>query len=213
MELEKQARELHLQVEHLDREMLTELVGHGHHQGVALSCQGFPYADEDAFLSRGAEELSPLLLLDSIQDPQNLGAMLRSGCYLGAKGVVVPKDRAAAVTGAVIKVAAGAASLIPVAQVTNLVRTIKKVKDQGLWVVGLDLQSDQSLYEADLSMPIGLVVGNEHKGLRPLVRENCDLLLYIPAYGPLQSLNAATAAAIALAEIQRQRARGPSAGH
>jgi 23S rRNA (guanosine2251-2'-O)-methyltransferase len=138
--------------------------------------------------------------------------MLRSGCCLGAKGVVVPKDRAAAVTGAVIKVAAGAASLIPVAQVTNLVRTIKKVKDAGLWVVGLDLQGHQSLHDADLSMPIGLVVGNEHKGLRPLVREHCDLLLHIPAYGPLQSLNAATAAAIALAEIQRQRASRASAG-
>ena len=208
MALEKQARELHLQVEHLDREMLSELVGHGHHQGVALRCRGFPYADEDAFLSRSVEELAPLLLLDSIQDPQNLGAVLRSGCCLGAKGVVVPKDRATAVTGAVIKVAAGAASLIPVVQVTNLVRTMEKLKDAGLWVVGLDLQGDQSLHEADLSMPIGLVVGSEHKGLRPLVREHCDLLLHIPVYGPLQSLNAATAAAIALAEIQRQRCSG-----
>lgn len=206
MQLENQARKLRIQVEHLDREMLTELLGHSHHQDVALRCQGFPYADEDALLSRGAEAIAPLLLLDSIQDPQNLGALLRSGCFLGAKGVLVPKDRAAAVTATVIKVAAGAASLIPVAQVTNLVRTMKKAKDCGLWVVGLDLRSDHSLYEADLSMPIGLVVGNEHKGLRPLVRENCDLLLHLPAYGPIQSLNAATAAAVALAEIQRQRA-------
>jgi len=130
MQLEYQARKLRIQVEHLDREMLTDLLGHSHHQDVALRCQGFPYADEDALLSRGAEAIAPLLLLDSIQDPQNLGALLRSGCFLGAKGVLVPKDRAAAVTATVIKVAAGAASLIPVVQVTNLVRTIKKMKDK-----------------------------------------------------------------------------------
>ncbi len=207
LDLERQARERRIPVEQLNREMLTELVGHGHHQGVALRCRSFPYADAETLLSEGGAGLSPLLLLDSIQDPQNLGAILRSGCYLGAGGVILPRDRAAAVTDAVIKVSAGAASLIPVAQVTNLVRTLERLKDVGLWVVGLDLQSNQSLYDADLTMPLGLVVGNEHKGLRPLVREHCDLLLHIPAHGPLQSLNAATATAIALAEIQRQRAK------
>jgi 23S rRNA (guanosine2251-2'-O)-methyltransferase len=204
--LESEARSSRIPVQHLDREALTELLGHGYHQGVALRSRGFPYADADVFLERSADQLSPLLLLDSIQDPQNLGAILRSGCFLGARGVILPKDRAVAVTSAVIKVAAGAASLLPIARVTNLVRTLEAVKAAGLWVVGLDLQSGQSLYAVDLTAPVALVVGNEHKGLRPLVREHCDLLVHVPAHGPLQSLNAATAAAIALAEIQRQRA-------
>jgi 23S rRNA (guanosine2251-2'-O)-methyltransferase len=203
--IESEARAARIPVQHLDREALTELLGHGHHQGVALRSRGFPYADADVMLQRSADQLSPLLLLDSIQDPQNLGAILRSGCFLGARGVIMPKDRAVAVTSAVIKVAAGAASLLSIARVTNLVRTLEAVKAAGLWVVGLDLQSGQSLYNADLSAPVALVVGNEHKGLRPLVREHCDLLLRVPAHGPLQSLNAATATAIALAEIQRQR--------
>jgi 23S rRNA (guanosine2251-2'-O)-methyltransferase len=205
--IERDARAARIPIQHLDRETLTELVGHAHHQGVALRCQGFPYADADTFLKHNAEELSPLVVLDSIQDPQNLGAILRSACFLGARGVILPKDRAAAVTSTVLKVAAGAASHLPIARVTNLVRTLETLKEAGLWVVGLELKSGHSLYDADLTVPLALVVGNEHKGLRPLVREHCDLLLHIPAHGALQSLNAATAAAIALAEIQRQRAR------
>jgi 23S rRNA (guanosine2251-2'-O)-methyltransferase len=204
--IEREARASRIPVQHLDREALTELLGHGYHQGVARRSRGFPYADADVLLQRSADQLSPLLLLDSIQDPQNLGAILRSGCFLGARGVILPKDRAVAVTSAVIKVAAGAASLLSIARVTNLVRTLEAVKAAGLWVVGLELQSRQSLYDADLTAPVALVVGNEHKGLRPLVREHCDLLLHLPAHGTLQSLNAASAAAIALAEIQRQRA-------
>ncbi len=205
--IERQAQAAHLPIQRLDREALNELVGNAHHQGVALRCQGFPYAAVETFLEHSPKEFTPLLLLDSIQDPQNLGAILRSGCFLGARGVILPKDRAAAVTSTVIKVAAGAASLIPVAQVTNLVRTLEALKESGWWVVGLDLHSQQTLYDEDLTLPLALVIGNEQKGLRPLVREHCDLLLHIPAHGPLQSLNAATATAIALAELQRQRAR------
>ena len=209
--MEQEARASRIPIQHLDREALTELLGHGYHQGVALRSRGFPYADADIFLRRSADQLSPLLLLDSIQDPQNLGAILRSGCFLGARGVILPKDRAVAVTSAVIKVAAGAASLLPIARVTNLVRSLEAVKAAGLWVVGLDLQSGQSLYDVDLTAPVALVVGNEHRGLRPLVRNHCDRLVHVPAHGPLQSLNAATAAAIALAEIQRQRsAKAPT---
>jgi 23S rRNA (guanosine2251-2'-O)-methyltransferase len=205
--VEREARAAHIPVQQVHREVLTELVGHPHHQGVVLRCQGFPYADADVFLNQRAEELSPLVLLDSIQDPQNLGAILRSSCFLGARGAILPKDRAAAVTSTVVKVAAGAASHLAIVRVTNLVRTVETLKQIGLWVVGLDLKSEQTLYDVDLTVPVALVVGNEHKGLRPLVREHCDLLVHIPAHGPLPSLNAATAAAIALAEIQRQRGR------
>jgi 23S rRNA (guanosine2251-2'-O)-methyltransferase len=205
--IEEQAGRNRIALRHLSREALTALVGHEHHQGVALRMPGFAYADADQFLAQQRALISPLVVLDSIQDPQNLGAILRSSCFLGAKGIVIPKDRAAAVTSTVIKVAAGATSHLPVMRITNLARLLEQLKELGLWIAGLDLQGQQSLYDADLTMPLALVVGNEQKGLRPLVRNTCDLLLRIPAHGPLQSLNAATACAITLAEIQRQRGR------
>jgi 23S rRNA (guanosine2251-2'-O)-methyltransferase len=186
---------------------LTAMTGQAHHQGVAARTDEFRYTPLDVFLRRPMEERHPILILDSIQDPQNLGALIRSACFLGAKGIVTPKDRSARVTGAVIKVASGATVHLPVIQVVNLVQTVEDLKNHGLWIVGLDVEGKNSLYEADLTLPLGLVVGNEQKGIRPLVRRHCDFLVSIPAGGPLQSLNAATAGAIALAEVQRQRLR------
>ncbi|MCU0588313.1 MAG: 23S rRNA (guanosine(2251)-2'-O)-methyltransferase RlmB [Syntrophobacteraceae bacterium] len=201
-----EARSVPVRIE--DRDALTRRLGHGHHQGVAALVAEFPTVSLEAWLDRPLEEREPLLILDTIQDPQNLGAILRSGCFLGAKAVVLPRDRAAQVTGAVIKVAAGGASHVPVLQVTNLVRAMEMLKDSGLWIAGLDARGTHRLYDADLTPPMGLVIGNEQKGLRPLVRRQCDLLLHIPARGPIDSLNAATAGAIALAELQRQRSKG-----
>jgi 23S rRNA (guanosine2251-2'-O)-methyltransferase len=131
--------------------------------------------------------------------------MIRSASFLGAKGLIVPRDRSARISATVIKVASGATVYLPIIQVTNLAQALERLKKSGLWIVGLDVEGKQSLYEADLSMPLGLVVGNEQKGLRPLIRKLCDFLVRIPSGGPLQSLNAATAGAIALAEVQRQR--------
>lgn len=199
-------------VRHEERQVLSGLVGHHHHQGVALKGSEFPYLTTDQLLDKGNEELEPLVILDSIQDPQNLGAVLRSACFLGAKNVVIPKDRAAQVTGTVIKVAAGATSYLPVVRVTNLAVTLDLLKQHGLWIVGLDAAGNKSLFDADLSMPLALLVGSEQKGIRPLLRKGCDMLLRIPQRGPLQSLNAATATAIALAELQRQRMRQPASG-
>lgn len=201
-----------LPVRHEERQVLSGLVGHQHHQGVALRGSEFPYLSIDELLEKTSEELEPLVILDSLQDPQNLGAILRSACFLGAKHVVIPKDRAAQVTGAVIKVAAGATSYLPVARVTNLAVTLDQLKKRGLWIVGLDVEGDQNLFEADLSMPLALLVGSEQKGIRPLLRKGCDMLLRIPQRGPLQSLNAATATAIALAEVQRQRMQRQTSG-
>jgi 23S rRNA (guanosine2251-2'-O)-methyltransferase len=188
------------------RDTLSTILGHVHHQGVALLTDEFPYTPLDAILERPLPEREPLIVLDLIQDPQNFGAILRSGCFLGARGVVIPKDRSARVTQAVIKVAAGATAYVSVSEVTNLVRTLDELKEAGLWVVGLDVQAEQSIYNADLTSPLALVVGSEHKGLRHLIRAHCDLMVTIPARGPLDSLNAATACAVALAEVQRQRA-------
>jgi 23S rRNA (guanosine2251-2'-O)-methyltransferase len=189
----------------VSREELSRLVGHDHHQGFALRAETYGYTDLEAMLARGVKQIDPLVALDSLQDPQNLGAILRSGCFLGAGGVILPKDRSVPVTSAVIKVAAGATAYLPVARVTNLVRSLERLKESGFWIAGLEPGGEMSIYDVDLSVPLVLVVGNEQKGLRPLVRGCCDLRLGIPGAGPLLSLNAAVATAIALSEVMRQR--------
>lgn len=204
-ELLELGRTRNISIRQEKRDTLTMLVGHSHHQGVALRGAEYPYTSMEEFLQQPLVTLGPIVILDSIQDPQNFGALLRSACFLGARAVVITKDRAAQVTSTVAKVSAGATAYIPVVRVTNLVTGLQRLKEKGLWIIGLDLEARQHLYDADLTVPLGLVVGNEQKGIRPLVRKNCDLLLQIPAVGPLQSLNAATAGAVALAEIQRQR--------
>ena len=204
-ELRTMAERCGIPVRRQTDDALSALTGDTHHQGVAARAEEFRYTPLGAFFRRPIEERHPLIILDSIQDPQNLGALIRSACFLGAKGMVLPQDRSARITSAVIKIAAGATAHLPVIQVVNLAQTLDLLKESGLWIVGLDVEGKQSLYQADLSPPLGLVVGNEQKGLRPLVRRHCDFLVRIPASGPLQSLNAATAGAIALAEVQRQR--------
>jgi 23S rRNA (guanosine2251-2'-O)-methyltransferase len=204
-ELEEMAHSRGVRIGRDTRERLTELAGHVHHQGVALKIPEFPYAGLEDLLEKPLPERDPLVILDSIQDPQNLGAILRSACFLGAGGVVIPRDRAARVTASVIKIAAGATSYLPVAQITNLARALGQMKEAGFWIAGLDVMGDKTLFEADLTVPLCLVVGNEQKGIRPLVRSECDLLVRIPALGPIESLNVASATTVALAEIQRQR--------
>lgn len=189
-----------------NREVLSALLGHGHHQGVALRVSELPYAELEQFLELGPAEREPLVVLDSIQDPQNLGSVMRSACFLGARGLVVPRDRSARVTATVVRVSAGAASYLPVIQVTNLARSLERMKESGLWIVGLETEGSVPIHEVDLTVPLGLVIGNEQTGLRPLVRRHCDILAGIPSHGPVDSLNAAVAGAVALAEVQRQRA-------
>jgi 23S rRNA (guanosine2251-2'-O)-methyltransferase len=204
-ELEELAQSRGIPISRGSREGLNELAGHAHHQGVALRIPEYPYAVFEDLLEKPVPERDPLLILDSIQDPQNLGAMLRSACFLGARGVIIPKDRSAGVTATVIKIAAGATSYIPVAQVTNLARALRQLKEVGFWIAGLDMAGSKNIFEVDLTIPLCLIVGNEQKGIRPLIRSECDLLVRIPASGPIESLNAASAATVALAEVQRQR--------
>lgn len=189
-----------------DRDAITALVGHGHHQGVALQVSEFPYADLDDLLSKPLAQIDPVVVLDCIQDPQNLGALIRSACFLGAKALVIPADRSARMTDTVVKVSVGAASILPIVRVTNLTRALERLKEAGLWIVGLDVTGAGLLHETELTLPVALVVGNEEKGLRPLVRKTCDFAVRIPAGGEIESLNAATAGALALYEVQRQRA-------
>ncbi len=204
-ELEELAQERGIPVTRSSGQRIAGLAGHTHHQGVTLRISEFPYTDFEDLLQRPLAERDPLLVLDGIQDPQNLGAVLRSACFLGAKAVIIPKDRSAHVTAVVIKRAAGATAYVPVARVTNITRTLKALKSAGYWVTGLEVEGSRNLYDADFTVPLCLVIGNEQKGMRPLVRSECDLLVRIPAAGPLDSLNAASAATLALYEVLRQR--------
>ena len=148
----------------------------------------------------------PLLLaLDSIQDPHNLGAIIRSSVAAGANGLILPKDRSASITGTVIKVSAGAAFHLDICRVTNLVNSFKILKEEGIWIFGTAKDSSQDVYEVDLTVPACLVIGSEGKGLRPLVAEHCDMNISIPMHGSLDSLNASVAAGIILFETVRQR--------
>jgi 23S rRNA (guanosine2251-2'-O)-methyltransferase len=146
------------------------------------------------------------LILDHIEDPQNLGAMIRTVNVLGAHGVVIPKDRSASVTPAVIKASAGATSFIPVARVINIVSVMKELKKKGLWIVGADQSAPKAVFEEDLGrLDLALVIGSEGKGLGRMVREECDFLVSIPGVGEVSSLNASVAAGIMIYEVMRQR--------
>jgi 23S rRNA (guanosine2251-2'-O)-methyltransferase len=202
------ARRQGVAVQAVTREELDRLGGEVNHQGLAAEVSGYPYAGlEDLLDVAGQAGDSPfLLLLDHVQDPQNLGSLLRSAEAAGVHGVVIPRRRAATVTPAAVRASAGAAEHVRVALVTNLVRAMESLKEEGVWLAGLEgLPDAQPYFEADLSGPLGLVVGSEGQGLARLVRETCDYLIKLPMQGQVGSLNAGVAGAIALYEARRQR--------
>jgi len=174
------------------------------HQGVGAELSDFRYAELEDVLAR-ASGSALLLVLDGVTDPQNLGALIRSANAFGANGVVVPKDRAAGITPASFKAAAGALEHCPVARVTNLARSLEQLKEKGIWTVALAADGAKQLAEVDLTAPTALVLGSEGSGVRPLVRKTCDHLARIPIAGQVGSLNVAAAGAVALYEVARQR--------
>jgi 23S rRNA (guanosine2251-2'-O)-methyltransferase len=179
-----------------------------HHQGLVIEASPYPYADlDDVFALAARQQASPLLLLlDLLQDPQNVGSLLRTAEAVGVHGVLIPRRRQVGVTPAVVSASAGAVEHLLVAQVTNLARAIEMLKRRDLWVAGLEANLSSQLYDqADLRGPLALVVGSEGRGLRRLVREKCDWLLRLPMHGQVESLNAAIAGSIALYEVERQR--------
>ncbi len=206
-ELESLAREKGITVKRVDADTLEGLCGTGHHQGAALSAGALPgVAPED--LLRVAEKKGEepfLVLLDSIEDPRNLGAIVRTAHCAGAHGVVVPRDRSAQLTALVSKASAGALEHMPVAVVTNLAKTMEGLKENGLWFAGLDADGDSSLFGGDFTGPVGIVVGSEGKGIRPLVKKGCDFIVSIPLKGVVDSLNASVAASLVMYEVVRQR--------
>ena len=188
---------------------LDRISANGLHQGIALQVPPYQYAHPDDLLAAAREESSPALLvaLDNISDPRNLGAIVRSVAAFGGHGVLIPQRRSAAVTAVAWRTSAGAAARVPVARATNLNRTLRDWAAAGLQVVGLDADGDTRIDELDATGDVVIVVGSEGKGLSRLVRENCDAVVSIPMAGPTESLNAAVAAGVVLADVARQRRR------
>ena len=193
-------------LERVDARVLQQLLGEVAHQGVAAEITRLSPWSEDDLLAALADVRAPLLLaLDGVQDPHNLGACLRTADACGALAVIVPRDRAAQLTPSARKVAVGAAETTPVVTVTNLVRTLKLLKDAGLWVVGAEAAAEKAAREVDLRGPLVLVLGAEGTGLRHLTQANCDFLVRLPQRGAVESLNVSVAAGMLLYESLRQR--------
>lgn len=206
-ELERLARAAGAKLRAAPRPKLDRLAGTDRHQGVVAVVADFRYAEVEDLLSRAAGQgAAPLLVvLDGVEDPHNLGAIIRSAHALGAHGVVIPKDRAVGVTPAVAKASAGAVERCPVARVTNVAQCIEALKRAGVWSVALTADAQTPLASMDLRGPTALVLGSEGEGLRPLVLKTCDLSAHIPMKGELDSLSVSASAAIALYEATRQR--------
>jgi 23S rRNA (guanosine2251-2'-O)-methyltransferase len=202
------ARTRAILVEERPREELDRYLPAGTHQGVVAEAGPFAYWAPEEVAARALADGGNrfVLALDGVQDPQNLGAIIRSAEAAGADGLVLPRDRAAGVSPAVARASAGAAEHLPIAQVNNLAAFLAGMRDQGFWAVGTAAEAGQDLFAADLTGPIILVIGGEGKGLRALTRARCDYLVRIPLRGQVASLNASAAAAVCLFEVARQRA-------
>ena len=188
------------------KERLSQLSETGKHQGVIAHAAAYEYSAIDVMLKLAEErgEAPFLILLDNIEDPHNLGAIIRTANLAGAHGVIIPKRRAVGLTATVAKTSAGALNYTPVAKVTNLVKTMEELKEKGLWFVCADMDGEQ-MYDLNLTGPIGLVIGNEGEGVGRLVKENCDFVAGIPMKGQINYLNASVAAGVLAYEIVRQR--------
>ena len=202
----READRAKLRVDRLKKDRLDKMSVTGKHQGVIAKIAAFEYAEVDDILRKAEErgEKPFVFILDGIEDPHNLGAIIRSANQAGAHGVIIPKNRACTLTATVAKTSAGALSFTPVAKVTNINRTMDELKAAGMWFVCADMEGD-SMYDLDMSGAIGLVIGSEGSGVSRLVKENCDMCARIPMYGDIDSLNASVAAGIMGFEIARQR--------
>ena len=201
------AKQQGISVQNIAMNKLDHLLPNVNHQGIAATCTPLKNLDEQHLLGLIQNTDNPLfLILDGVQDPHNLGACLRTANAAGVTAVIIPKDRSATLNATVHKVACGAADFIPVVVVTNLARALKKLKDEGVWLVGLAGEATESLFQTKLLGPLGLVLGAEEQGMRRLTREHCDVLASLPMQGIVSSLNVSVAAGISLFEAVRQRA-------
>lgn len=202
----REARKTDTIINYVSKERLDQLSETHAHQGVIAQVAAYDYSTVDEILARAEEkgEAPFLIILDNVEDPHNLGAIIRTANLAGAHGVIIPKRRAVGLTSTVAKTSAGAINYTPVAKVTNIVRTIEELKEKGIWFVCADM-SGETMYDLDLTGPMGLVIGNEGEGVSRLVREACDFTASIPMKGDIDSLNASVAAGVLAYEIVRQR--------
>lgn len=202
----REAKKTDAIINYVDKERLDRLAGTGHHQGVVAIGAAYEYAEVDDILASAKEKGEDpfIFILDEIEDPHNLGAIIRTANLAGAHGVIIPKRRAVGLTATVAKTSAGAINYIPVAKVTNISQTIEELKKQGLWFVCADM-GGETMYNLNLKGPIGLVIGNEGNGVSRLVKDKCDFIASIPMKGDIDSLNASVAAGVLAYEIVRQR--------
>ncbi len=201
------AKDMGIPVQYTDKNKINQISTSHAHQGVIAYVAAYRYYEVDEVINRArAKDEKPfLILLDEIEDPHNLGSVLRTANAVGAHGVIIPKRRSVGLTATVAKTSAGAIEYVPVAKVTNLARTIDKLKEQGIWVIGADMDGEDVHYNCDLKGNICIVIGSEGKGISRLVKEKCDFLVRLPMMGEVSSLNASVAAAVLMYEAIRQR--------
>ena len=202
----REAKKTDAIINYVDKERLDRLAGTGHHQGVVAIVAAYEYGTIEDLFKRAEEKGEDpfFILFDEIEDPHNLGAIIRTANLAGAHGVIIPKRRAVGLTATVAKTSAGAINYTPVAKVTNISQTIEELKKQGLWFVCADM-GGETMYNLNLKGPIGLVIGNEGNGVSRLVKDKCDFIASIPMKGDIDSLNASVAAGVLAYEIVRQR--------
>ncbi len=206
----EECRKIGVPVRFMSRQELDEVANNTAHQGLVAATSAKQYSNLDDIVASRRGEYSLVVVLDGVEDPHNLGAILRTADASGADGVVIPERRSATVTAAVAKVSAGASEHLPIAKVTNISRTIEDLKEKELWIVGLDERAPQTYDAVDYKMHCAVVLGAEGKGLHDLVRRHCDFLVSIPMLGNVPSLNVSVAAGIMLYEVVRQRRLGAS---
>lgn len=195
-----------------DKQEFLRLARNENHQGIVAVLKEFRYAALEALIEKWKASKSKafILILDCIEDPQNLGSLIRTANSVGIHGVIIPKDRASGITPVVVKASAGATEHTMISQVTNIAQTIDALKKEGIWVIGIERDAKQGIYKTDFNIDIAIVIGSEGKGIRRLVKEKCDFLVSVPMKGQVSSLNAAVAGAVAMFEALRQRETYPS---
>ncbi|SFM33412.1 23S rRNA (guanosine2251-2'-O)-methyltransferase [Paenibacillus sp. 1_12] len=202
-----EAKQKGIIVQFVDKRKLDQMVEEVPHQGVVAQVAAYAYVEIEDILAfaKSRNEEPFILILDEIEDPHNLGSILRSADCTGVHGVIIPKRRAVGLTAAVSKTSAGAVEYVRVARVTNIAQTIEQLKERGVWVAGTDVAAKQPIYQTNLTIPLAIVIGNENKGVGRLIKEKCDFLLKLPMFGHVNSLNASVAASVFMYEVVRQR--------
>ncbi len=202
------AKDKGIPVQYVEKQFLDRQAATGAHQGVMAYASAYEYSElEDiVFKAQAKKEDLFIIILDGIEDPHNLGAIIRTADAAGSHGVIIPKRNAAGLTSAAVKASAGAVEYVPVVRVSNIVQTIQKLKDLGVWIAAADMEGDE-LFSSNMTGKIALVIGSEGKGISRLIKETCDFAVKLPMYGKIESLNASAAAAVIMYEVVRQRSQ------